>query len=329
MSTQRIAPLQNDPREGTDRSAADEDPTLLLPARDTRRQIWAGLFVILGIVATLVALFSLTSPALFRGRYILNTLVPDAGGLRRGDPVQMRGVNIGRVQNFKIEQNGVRVRLEIEGEYTLPRDSHVELKSSGLLGGMNAVILPGRSQETLANGDEIPGGTAAGSAADVSTLTSKADSVLASVQKLLNDRNVNTLGHTVTTFDQSAVQLHGVLNSTSTMIAEQRNQLRALTASLNRSAAGLESATGPQLAQTTQHLNAVANQMDLTVQKLNASTTSLQTILSRVERGEGTLGKLSKDDQLYNNLVASVNSLKQLADDIKANPKKYINLRVF
>ncbi len=328
MSTQRIGPLQ-DRSEGTDRSAADEDPTLLLPARDTRRQIWAGLFVILGIVATLVALFSLTSPALFRGRYILNTLVPDAGGLRRGDPVQMRGVNIGRVQQFKIEQNGVRVRLEIEGEYQLPKDSHVELRSAGLLGGMNAVILPGRAPEMLANGDEIPGGTLAGSSGDISTVTAKADSVLLSVQKLLSDRNVSTLGHTVNSFDQSAVQLNGVLSSTSTMIAEQRNQLRALTASLNRSAAGLEAATGPQLAQTTQHLNAVANQMDQAIQKLNGSTASLQAILNRVERGEGTLGKLSKDEQLYNNLVATVNSFKQLSDDIKANPKKYINLRVF
>lgn len=327
MSTQRIGAVPTDQRE--DHTAEVEDPTLLLPARDTRRQIWVGLFVIVGILGTLAALFTLTDPATFRGRYVVTTLVPDAGGLRRGDPVQMRGVNIGRVQKFQIEQNGVRVRLELEGEYKLPKDSHVELKSSGLLGGMTAIIAPGRAPEMLQEGDQIPGGTAAGGAADVSTLTSKADSVMASVQKLLSDRNVSTLGHTVNTFDESAVQLHGVLSSTSTVIAEQRNQLRALTASLNRSASGLEAATGPQLAQTTQHLNAVATQMDQTVQRLNASTTSLQTILSRIERGEGTLGKLSRDDQLYNSLVSSVNSLKQLSDDIKANPRKYINLKVF
>lgn len=327
MSTQRIGAVPTGQKE--DHTAEIEDPTLLLPARDTRRQIWVGLFVIVGLLGTLAALFTLTDPATFRGRYVVTTLVPDAGGLRRGDPVQMRGVNIGRVQKFKIEQNGVRVRLELEGEYKLPKDSHVELKSSGLLGGMTAIIAPGRAQEELIDGDEIRGVTAVGGAADVSTLTSKADSVMASVQKLLSDRNVNSLGHTVSSFDQSAVQLHGVLSSTSTMIAEQRNQLRALTASLNRSASGLEAATGPQLAQTTQHLNAVANRMDLAVQKLNASTTSLQTILNRVERGEGTLGKLSKDDQLYNNLVSTVNSLKELSDDIKANPRKYINLKVF
>jgi phospholipid/cholesterol/gamma-HCH transport system substrate-binding protein len=140
---------------------------------------------------------------------------------------------------------------------------------------------------------------------------------------------VNTLGHTVGAFDESAVQLHGVLSSTSAMIAEQRNQLRSLTTSLNRSAAGLETATGPQLAQATQHLNAVATQMDQTVQKLNASTATLQSILNRMDRGEGTLGKLSKDEQLYNNMVASVKSLQQLTDDIRANPKKYINLKVF
>ncbi len=327
MSTQRIGAVPSEQRD--DHTAEIEDPTLLLPARDTRRQIWVGLFVIVGFLAILAALFTLTDPATFRGRYVVTTLVSDAGGLRRGDPVQMHGVNIGRVQKFKIEQNGVRVRLELEGEYKLPKDSHVELKSSGLLGGMTAIIAPGRSSDELKDGDEIPGLVAAGGAADVSTLTSKADTVLASVQKLLSDRNVNTLGHTVNSFDESAVKLNGVLSSTSTMIAEQRNQLRTLTASLNRSATGLEAATGPQLAQATQHLNAVATQMDQTVQKLNASTATLQSILNRMDRGEGTLGKLSKDEQLYNNMVASVNSLKQLTDDIKANPKKYINLKVF
>ena len=96
--------------------------------------MWVGLFLILGLMAVLAALFVLTDAAIFRGRYIVSTHVADAGGIRRGDPVQMRGVNIGRVQRFQIDKDRVEIRLELEGEYPVPKDSHVELKSSGLAG---------------------------------------------------------------------------------------------------------------------------------------------------------------------------------------------------
>jgi hypothetical protein len=90
----------------------------------TRDQaLWVGLFIIVALGTTLGLLFTLTDAALFRGRYIVTTNVPDAGGIRRGDPVQMRGVSIGRVMGFAIDKQGVTLRLEIEGVYPLPEDS--------------------------------------------------------------------------------------------------------------------------------------------------------------------------------------------------------------
>ena len=96
---------------------------VLPPSRARDRQLWVGVFVILGMAAILVAFFTLTDAALFRGRYKIQTIVKDAGGIRRGDPVQMRGVNIGRVTAFKIVPEGVAVTLELEGEYLVPTDS--------------------------------------------------------------------------------------------------------------------------------------------------------------------------------------------------------------
>lgn len=110
------------------------------------RALWVGVFVIQGVAAILTALFTLTDASLFRGRYLAWTFVPDAGGIRRGDPVQMRGVNIGRVASFRIEPAGVEVELEIDRRCPVPSDSRVELRSSGLLGGMVADIVPGTSE---------------------------------------------------------------------------------------------------------------------------------------------------------------------------------------
>ena len=112
------------------------------PSRGKYREAWVGLFVVAGIVATVILLAVMTDAALFRGRYIVTTNVPNAGGIRKGDPVQMRGVNIGRIIGFGIGQKDVDVRLEIEGEYKIPKDSRVEVKASGLLGGMVAEVDP-------------------------------------------------------------------------------------------------------------------------------------------------------------------------------------------
>ena len=76
----------------------EKDALPLPPSRGQSREAMVGLFVILGVAAVLITLYTLTDAAMFRGRYFVRTLVPDAGGIRRGDPVQMRGVNIGRVQ---------------------------------------------------------------------------------------------------------------------------------------------------------------------------------------------------------------------------------------
>src|SRR5687767_9048642 len=129
-----------------DPSPPDERGTAAAPpVKGGNQTLWVGVFLILALVAGLAALFILTDAAIFRGRYIVTTHVPNAGGIRRGDPVQMLGVNIGRVQRFMIDHTGVAIRLELEGEYDVPKDSHVLLKSSGLLGGMVADIVPGDS----------------------------------------------------------------------------------------------------------------------------------------------------------------------------------------
>lgn len=126
---------------------SDKGAVVAPPVRGKNQELWVGLFVIIGTLTTVYLLLTLTDAAMFRGRYIVSSTVKDASGVRKGDPVQgdpvqgdpvqMRGVGIGRVQTFVISSNGVTVYLEIEGEYsTIPADSHVELVSAGLLGGL-------------------------------------------------------------------------------------------------------------------------------------------------------------------------------------------------
>lgn len=312
-----------------------EDLATVSVARTPRREVQVGLFVLGGILSVLFALFLLTDPGTFRGRYYVSTLVETAGGIRKGDPVQLRGVNIGRIRSFEIQDNGVRVRMELEGEYPVPADSRVYLSSNGLLGGVVATILPGRSPERLADGGILPSTTAApGGTTDImataSAVGTRADTVLGRAQALLSQQTIGAV-------QTSAVELQAMLAELSALATEQRRELQGVSGSLRRSAAGVEgAATRPELARAIARTDSISLRMDAAARSFNAAGESMASLVGRIERGEGTLGKLSRDESLYNNLNAAAQNINTtatrygtLAEDIQANPRKYINLRVF
>jgi phospholipid/cholesterol/gamma-HCH transport system substrate-binding protein len=300
------------------------------PSRGKYREAWVGLFVVAGILATVILLAVMTDAALFRGRYIVTTTVPNAGGIRKGDPVQMRGVNIGRIIGFGIGPKDVDVRLEIEGEYKIPKDSRVEVKASGLLGGMVAEIVPGSSTEAIGWGERIPGSSGIGLFDKMDSLAGEADKVAVKVQNLLSDETVKDLQGGAADARQSLESLQAILK-------EQRGELKALSASLRRSAEGMEKVTtGPELDRTLKRVDQLVERLDGTVGTLDRSSQSMQSILARMDRGEGTLGKLSTDDTLYRNVSEATANLNQatqelnkLLADFQAHPRKYINLKVF
>jgi phospholipid/cholesterol/gamma-HCH transport system substrate-binding protein len=302
----------------------DDDLSSAVPARTGRREAWVGLFVLAGVVAVLITLFTLTDVSALRGRYTVSTTVQDAGGVRKGDPVQMRGVNIGRIRGFEMAPGGVQLQMELEGEYPVPADSRVVLRSLGLLGGTVAEVIPGNSPDLLERGGTLLGSTGGGGPLDVAEgLGSRADTVLTSVQALLSDQNVGAIGG-------SAAELQALLVQLSALAAEQRRELNALTGSLRRSAAGVEgAATRPELERAVARVDSITLRLDETTVSLDRAGTSLAAVLGRIERGEGTLGRLSADDSLYINLNRAATNLNGLVADIRREPKKYLSVSVF
>ena len=303
---------------------------MLPPSRARDREVWVGVFVILGVAAVLISLFTLTDAALFRGRYKIQTIVEDAGGIRRGDPVQMRGVNIGRVTSFKIVPEGVAVTLEVEGEYLIPADSQVELRSSSLLGGMVANVVPGISDQDLSWGDTLPGIIGKGVFDQIDELQDHADKALVRVQNLLDEQTIQNV-------HEGGQDLRQLLRQLNEVTTEQRGELAAITSSLRRAAEGLEkTATGPQLNRAVQRIDTLTEKLDSTAAALVRSSHSAESILARMDRGEGTLGKLSRDEALYDRAAEAAASMKKAADelselaaDVRTQPKKYVHLSIF
>lgn len=310
---------------------SDDKPLPPAPVkRGWDREVMVGLFVIAGFGATLTALFTLTDAATFRGRYVVTTVVKDAAGIRKGDPVLMRGVNIGRVQRFDIDKDKVAVRLEVEGEYRIPKDSRVEIKGQGLLGSMVAEVVPGTQTEVLRAGDVIPGGVGTGMFDKVNDLSASADKALGRVQALLSDATVKNI-------EASSSEMDSLLKELRAIAAEQRGELKKLTGNLRQASEGLQKATaGPELEQSVKRLDSITRQLDDVTASFGRSSKSAEALLARIDRGEGALGKLSKDDALYVNANEAMMSFSKaaqevakLTEDLRRQPKRYLNLSLF
>ncbi len=295
-----------------------------MPKNKRRLEFRVGVFVLLGLVSAVTALFLLTDPSTFRGRYRVSTFVEDAGGIRRGDPVQMRGVNIGRVLSFSMSPRGVQITLEIEGEWDIPEDSRTQLVSGGILGGRTVQIVEGRSQSPVRGGGEIPGENLAGLLDFPADLGEDASSVLGQIQALLSEPTLGAI-------QGSAQELQGLLAQLSVLAEEQGKEIAALTASLNRSALGLEDAagSGDDLARAVARADSALIKVNQTSSVILRVSGSLETILRRMEDGEGTLGQLSANPALFESLNAALESARLLTDDIRENPGRYVKIEIF
>lgn len=307
---------------------AERDDDAPVPARrGLGREVWVGLFVLVGFTTGLILLFSLTDPAMFRGRYFIHTAVKDAGGIRKSDPVRMVGVVIGRVLSFKLDaqSENVAMRLEIESEYKVPKDSYLEIRSKNFWGEMVAEIVPGKSTEYLKDGDSLPGKLAAGmlSGAGTEDIAKKAQEAVDRMNRVMSDQTIQSV-------EASTVELQALLKELNGIAGEQRGELLAISKSLRKSAAGIEgAATRPELQEAIKKTDALMTRLDDVSQSLGRSSRSLETVMARVEKGEGSLGKLLKDEELYTNLNTAVKNLDKLVVDLREHPRRYLKMSLF
>jgi phospholipid/cholesterol/gamma-HCH transport system substrate-binding protein len=306
---------------GGERSRVELDRAT--PPAAGSREVRVGAFVLLGLFGIFAVLFLLTDPGTFRGRYDLVTRVDNAGGVRKGDPVQMRGVNIGRVSDFSLEGEGVAIVLEINGEWRVPVDSRSRLAGVGLLGGRTVEILPGASDEFLRGGDDLPGESSSDLGDLAAVIGTEAEDIMARVQRILADS-------TIASVQGTASEARRVVEDLAALVEEQRREIALAVSSVRRSAEGVEAvATSPELERSLARADSALASLGEAGRTLEGVSASLEVVVGRMERGEGTLGLLSTDPALYQNLERASASLEALLEDVRENPGRYVRLRIF
>ena len=305
---------------------SDADIEDAVPSQAGKRQVRIGMFVIAGLIATIYLLYLLTDPGTFRNRYVVTTTVDDALGLRTGDPVQMRGVNIGRVQRFEFGSDGeesVVVFLEIVGQWIIPGGSTTQIVTPTLMAPKTVEVLQGPGPGTIGDGDNMPGIAVKGLLDDTETLGEKGQIALDRIAELLSPKNLEAFGG-------SAEGLNTLVGEVSDILESEGENIGELIESLKQAADGLAEMTadGPELREdltsTIASADSLMTRLNTTAENIDGTFETLRTILARIEDGEGTLGRLWASDSLYTNLTATAESARLLMDDIRENPERYM-----
>ena len=259
------------------------------------------------------------------------TEVKSTDGLLEAAPVTVNGFQVGQVReiNYDYQKNKITVMLAMDKDMTIPEGSTLNMVT-GLMGGASLVLNLGEGA-AMKPGSYIPTTDIPGLMDHVTeNVLPMVNGMLPKVDSIMN--NVNGL-----TGDPALAAALMRLDAITRQLQNSSQQLTLLLTNLNRSVptvmgnvngiAGNLNGASSDITVFTASLKQLP--LDSTMKTLNATLANLQALSEQLNDKNSTLGKVMNDRELYDNANHAIASLDSLLTDIKAHPKRYINVKVF
>ena len=291
----------------------------------TRDEVLVGLVVTVAVVLTVLGSLWLARGGLSKG-YPLYAKFPWGAGLKQGQPVLLVGVAAGYVDQVDLHQDGTLVTtLRIQKGYQVPITSKATVIPNGIFGDMAVALTPSKPDpRSFKPGDTLPIGP---SSPGIAELTSKADSVMNSINSItlaLQHEMVATGG--IRDLRNTIASTNRLVNDFSAIANEQSRQLTATMASVRRATGAIDPAKVDSTLANFQTTSANLAQLSAQVKE---TSTKLDAVLAKVDSGPGSAAKLLNDPGAYNDVRGLLQRMDSLLADIKKNPKRYINVKIF
>jgi phospholipid/cholesterol/gamma-HCH transport system substrate-binding protein len=276
------------------------------------------LVIVAGVVFVWGFFFLMGDPILAGGDEVV-VVMDDGAGLNRGDRVQLHGVQIGTVRRVELRSSDrVTVRLKIDNNVRLPADTRA-LTRADVFGATTVDLMPGHALVMLQGGDTIRGFAQKALPDLAAELGGQARVLLAAADSLLSPQAVSDLRATASVLPGTAQQLQNAFA-----------ELTHAAAAFRRMAEELESAqAGASTGETLAEVRASSRAATAALTTMDHGLSSFASVMEKIDRGEGSLGRLINDDSLHDELAAALREMRELTADVKLNPRKYINVRIF
>lgn len=294
-----------------------------------RTEIEVGLTVIVAVGILLWGVTWLKEFQLQRSVRVWHVMFPQTGGLGPSDEVQVNGIKKGAVQSMQLTGDGVLVDLAIASDITLTRDTRVTIRNIGLMGEKVIGVDLRSTGAAWTSEDTIPGGYEKGIPevmGDVALTIESVTQLSARLASLVEatDRHGDLSG--------TLKNMRGASAELEATIKETRKSLRTTLdnfAATSRATKSLTADREAQLARALDDFASAADKLDRLAGRLDSLRAVMHSVATKVDRGEGSLGKLVNDRRLYSDVTATVDSLRALITDIKKNPRRYLKVEIF
>lgn len=292
--------------------------------KKTRDDILVGVVIVLGLLIGIIGSLWLARGGLSKG-YPLYAKFAWGAGLKTGAPVWVSGAAVGYVADVQFRPDGTLLtQLRITSDQPIPKPSPATVVPNGIFGDVAVNFTPRPSGTKYVDGDTVVSGP---SAAGIAELTAKADSIATSVNALTTSMNKELVaGGGMADLRQTLAGTNKLIAQLSSIAATQSTQLTATMSSLRRATSAIDSA---KIDSTLSNLRAASVNVNSLTLSLDTTGRALNQIVAKVDSGSGSLAKLVNDPTLYNDVHSLLGRMDSLLADIKKNPKRYINVKVF
>lgn len=304
-----------------------------------KKEVKIGIFAVVMLLALWAGIRFLSGIDIFSRNIIYYASYENVSGLQTAAPITIHGVKVGTIESITFDPSkgsDVEVALAVKRQYRLPVDTRAVIYDNGIMGGKAIKLDLGSSSELLKRGDQIISDAGSDMMSSIGNelgdlkgkLTVVADNLataLANINTLV-EQNTDNLSGTISNLNSISSSLDGVLKS-------ERKNIEGIVTSLNGLAEMLDQNT-ERFDRIIGNVDAVAEQLeqakvDSLIQAFTSTADNLSRMLASINAGEGTVGELMNDKELYDNLAAASGNLSALLADLKEHPARYVHISVF
>jgi phospholipid/cholesterol/gamma-HCH transport system substrate-binding protein len=309
------------------------------------KELKIGVVMICAIAALIWGINFLKGSNLFSHKYYLYAVYPRLENLKPSDALLINGYKIGHVNDISLIQhdgkNLVLVEFLLTEDVVIPKHSVARAISNDILGNKAVEIIFSKEKDPTKNKDTLIAETERGLKESfnrqIAPLQAKAENLLASIDSVMTvvnhmlnpktraniERSFESVRKAIMYIEQTAYRFD---NSIEPKVSQLLTNLNAISANLNKSEQKITNILNNLSAVSDSLANA---QMRTAINNAGTALHELHLMLARVNAGEGTLGKLARNDSLYRNLNSSAQHLDQLLKDLNADPKRYVHFSIF
>jgi len=310
------------------------------------REFKVGLLFLAAIALFIWGFNFLKGTSLFSNTRHFYAVYDKVDGLEKSNKVLVNGLRIGQVQrmDFIPGSSKIIVELYVKNGIEIPKNSVAKIYGTDLLGSKAVEIVMGDSPEYLRDDDTLISSVESSLKDQVNeqveplkrkaiALINSVDSVMTVIQSIFNANTRQNLVNTIQNIRNTLQNAENVSSNIDTILSSEKGRIGAIMKHLESISHNLETNNNKinNIITNFESLSDSLASSDLsrTVREAGVAINNLKEISEKINRGEGTIGKLFTNDSLYYNLERSTNSLDKLLEDIRLNPKRYVKLSLF